>query len=451
MRSPWPLGLILVTSAAAAWLVPRQVFAVGRPDAPALPTTLAGCIDYALKHNPKLAMAHSAARAADAGIDLAKSAGGLHASLSGEVRGTAPTPMVQLPGEAPREVIPALDASLGLAVEVPLDTSHRLRSERHAARAGADAAWARYEQARDQLVFEVVRAFYAVLQADAFGDASAAAVAAAEESWRVAQARIAAGQATDLQAQHAETTLSRAREQSALAESRAADARAALASVLGSPGAPVEALQITFLEPDTTPDPEQSIAQAVAARPELAAALADLRQAAARMAAADAGDRPSWAISGGLRAQRASLIRVPFAATIGLGFTWPFGDNGRADALTDQAAAARDRADAALMDAGDAIELQVQQSILAIADARSRIDAAAMVRVEAEQALADAEAAERRGASLPEATLRARASLAEAVAIERASRYALSVAYAGWARATGTTAEAFLAAGPPAP
>jgi len=135
MRSPWPLGLLLVTSAAAAWLMPRQVRAAGRPDAPAVPATLAGCIDHALEHNPRLAMAHSAARAADAGTDLAKSAGGLHASLSGEVRGTSPTPVVQLPGEEPREVIPALDASLGLAVEVPLDTSHRIRSERQAARA----------------------------------------------------------------------------------------------------------------------------------------------------------------------------------------------------------------------------------------------------------------------------------------------------------------------------
>ncbi|HOS93554.1 MAG TPA: hypothetical protein PLQ54_09600, partial [Armatimonadota bacterium] len=64
-------------------------------------------------------------------------------------------------------------------------------------------------------------------------------------------------------------------------------------------------------------------------------------------------------------------------------------------------------------------------------------------------ALAEAEAAERRGASLPMGTLRARASLAEAVALERASRYALSVAYAAWARSTGATAEVFLTAGPP--
>jgi len=267
----------------------------------------------------------------------------------------------------------------------------------------------------------------------------------------VTQARIAAGQATDLQAQRAETALARAREQLALAESRAAEARAALTHVLGAPGTEVGALQIVFLEPDSTPDPEQSIAQAEAARPELAAALADLRQAAARVRAADAADHPGWALTGGLKAQRASLIRAPFAATIGLGFTWPFGDSGRADALVDQAEAARDRADWAVADTADTVELQVQQSVLAIADARSRIDTAVTVRAEAEQVLADAEAAERRGASLPESTLRARASLAEAVAIERANRYALSVAYAGWARATGTTAEAFLTTGPPAP
>lgn len=449
MRSPWLLGLLLVTFGASAWPPAREAAAAGRPDVPDAPVTLAACIDRALEHSPKLAIAHAAARAADTGVDLARSAGGPHASLSGELRGTTPTPLVQLPGQEPREVIPALDASLGLAIEVPLDVSHRLRSERLAAQAGADAAWARYEQARDQLVFEVVRAYYGVLQADAFQDATSVAVEAAEESRRVTRARVAAGLANDLESQRAETALARAREQLALAESRAAEARAALSTVLGTPGAPVGALQIVFLEPDTTPDPEQSIAQAQAERPELAAALADLRQAASRLRAADAADRPGWALSGGVKAQRASLIRVPFAATIGLGFTWPFGDHGRADALVDQAEASRDGARSAVADAAATIELQVQQSLLAIADARSRIDSAVVVRAEAEQTLADAEAAERRGASLPEATLRARASLAEAVALERASRYALSVAYAAWARATGTTAEAFLAAVPP--
>ncbi|HQK95018.1 MAG TPA: TolC family protein [Armatimonadota bacterium] len=449
MRFHWLWGLLLVTLGASVWPPERLAAAAGRPEVPAAPATLAACIDRALERSPRLALAHAAARAADTGVDLARSAGGLHAALSGEVRGTTPTPLVQIPGQEPREVIPALDASLGLAIEVPLDVGRRLRSERRAAQAGADAAWARYEQARDQLVFEVVRAYYGVLQADAFRDATAAAVDAAEESRRVTRARVAAGMANDLESQRADTALAKAREQLALAESRAAEARAALATVIGMPGAPVGELQIVFLEPDRIPDPEESIARAQAERPELAAALADLRQAASRLRAADAADRPAWALSGGVKAQRASLIRVPFAATIGLGFTWPFGDHGRADALVDQAEASRDGARSAVADTAAAIELQVQQSVLAIADARSRIDSAMMVRTEAEQALAEAEAAERRGASLPMGTLRARASLAEAVALERASRYALSVAYAAWARSTGATAEVFLTAGPP--
>lgn len=431
MLQAWPLALL-------------AAMATAQPEPTAPPLTLEQSIEVALQQNPRLAAAAAELRAAAAGEPLAASATGLHAALNSTVRYQGPVAKIAIPNVPPIAVAPALDPSIGVTFELPLDTSGRLQAGREQAAAATDLAAAQYEQARDQLVYEVIRSFYAVLSAQQAEAAAQTGLTAAEEAARVQRARRAAAQATPLAVQRAENDLTRAEERLSDAGDRRHDAEATFNTALARPTTDAVALEVTFLRPDRVPDPLESIAQAEAARPELAASWAALREAAAALRAAAAANQPSLEITGGALAQRGAFTREPLSGQIALGFSWPFAERGRGEALTHQAEASRDSAQQSVLDTRAAVELQVQQAILAMNDAQLRIDVATDSRLVAERALADTRRARDAGMATRGAVLDAEANLAQAVATERAARYDLSVAYAAWARATGRIAGVFL-------
>jgi len=422
----------------------HPVYAQAEP-ASGTPLTLEQCIDLALAHNPRLAAAAADVRAASAGVDLARSAGGLHASIGGQLAVQGPSPTIDLPGRPSVQVQPTVDPSLGVTFELPIDTSGELDASRDAARAGRDAATARLDQVRDQVVYEVIRAYLAVLQAETMLAPAEQALAATQEGARVEQLRQDEGMATPLDVRHALSALRRADERLSTTRTRRESAMAALRSALGCEIPADATLVPTFLAPDHVPDPLESIAAAEARRPEMSVALAEIRRAAADLRSADAQDRVKLALTGGATAQSPSLITEPLSGRIGLGLSWPLLDHGREDALIGQAEARTDQTESAMAEMRDAIELQVQQSIVAMADADVRMQVCDDLVLEAETAAEDARQALRAGAITKAALLEAEARLADARAAKTLSKLDMSLAYAMYARATGRLTELFLA------
>ncbi len=117
------------------------------------------------------------------------------------------------------------------------------------ARLGAEAAEAMACATRNQLIFEVTRAYYQALQAAAFAEVQADSVKSIEESLRIARERMEAGSAMKTDLLNLETQLAQAREDLIRARNAHALAVAALNTVIGQPVATAENL---------TPPPEES-------------------------------------------------------------------------------------------------------------------------------------------------------------------------------------------------
>lgn len=143
---------------------------------------------------------------------------------------------------------------------------------RHMARFGAEASAQALAAARNQLVYEVTRGYYGVLQAGAFADVQAESVASIEESLRIARARFEAGGAVRTDVLNLETRLAQAHEDLIRARNGLQLAVAALNAGIGDDL--VTADNIERPEPARleAPPPECTNPEAYENRPELHAA-----------------------------------------------------------------------------------------------------------------------------------------------------------------------------------
>ena len=105
---------------------------------------------------------------------------------------------------------------------------------RNMARLGTEAGAQAFAAARNQLVHEVTRGFYGVLQAQAFADVQAEAIRSIEESLRIARERFAAGGAVKTDVLNLETQLAQANEDLIRARNGAQLALAALNAAIGA-------------------------------------------------------------------------------------------------------------------------------------------------------------------------------------------------------------------------
>lgn len=140
------------------------------------------------------------------------------------------------------------------------------------ARFGSQASAEAFAAARNQLVHEVVRGFYGVLQAQAFAGVQAQAVKSIEESLRIARERFGAGSAVKTDVLNLETQLAQANEDHIKARNGAQLALAALNAAIGSDLVAAD----TVSPPDSAaldaPPPECKDPDAFENRPELRAA-----------------------------------------------------------------------------------------------------------------------------------------------------------------------------------
>lgn len=136
---------------------------------------------------------------------------------------------------------------------------------------GVQAREAAHEAARNELIYQITRAYYGVLQAEAFVKVQEEAVASIGESLRVARRRFESGAAVKIDVLNLEVELAANREALIRAQNGARLARAGLNAAIGTE----LVCEATLIAPaEKAPEPPTGVTpeQAVDARPEYRAA-----------------------------------------------------------------------------------------------------------------------------------------------------------------------------------
>ena len=143
---------------------------------------------------------------------------------------------------------------------------------RNMARLGTEAGAQAFAAARNQLVHEVTRCFYGVLQAQAFADVQAEAIRSIEESLRIARERFAAGGAVKTDVLNLETQLAQANEDLIRARNGAQLALAALNAAIGADLVAADTIAAPAEAALAAPPPKCTDELAFENRPEFSAA-----------------------------------------------------------------------------------------------------------------------------------------------------------------------------------
>lgn len=314
---------------------------------------LTALIDKALAANLDIAEAEGRLREARASRDA--TAG--RALPSVNASGSATRQQISANGELPVAEIPGFNRTFSL-FDLGFDASWEIDlwgGTRRAIEAGnrqIEAAGARANDVRLQIVAEVVRS-YAALRAGQQSLASARDDAAAQaQIASLVRQRYQAGEAARFDDSRAET---QARATAATLPGLDADTRAAAYSLALLTGQPPEALAPSLLHPAALPLPPANVAVGLRAdilrrRPDVRAAEADLAAATANIGVETANLFPKFSLTGGIgtQASKPGELFAPGSSRfqIGPSFRWPIFDAGRiraqirgADARAEQAAA----------------------------------------------------------------------------------------------------------------
>jgi outer membrane protein len=227
------------------WITTLAVLAAGAlPAAPAqaVPLTLKDCLEAALSGSPDLQSVEARLQAARAASRQAAAAYYPMVNLSSSWTRTDNPPQAFFMSLNQRQ------ASLQSDFNQPDDTDNlrgsvgvqwrlfdggRRGADRRTAGLGADLAALQFEAARSELIHQVTRGYYTVLQARAFEAVQAEAVRSIEESLRVASERLKAGGAIKTDTLNLEVQLSQAREDLIRARNGIQLAVAALNTAIG--------------------------------------------------------------------------------------------------------------------------------------------------------------------------------------------------------------------------
>ena len=266
------------------------------------PWTLERALDYALVHNPSARLAQHRIAAAQAGMEQADAA--FWPRLQFQSSYTRTDNPMQVFGSILNQraytssldfndVPDVDDLNVRGLVTVPLFAGGRNKAARDTAKANTEAAKQTSEAVRNELGFEVVRAFQTVLKTRQFIRAAEAAVSAFEANLGIAKKRLDGGTLLKSEILDVDVRLAQSREDLVRARNANALAERALRNLLG-----IE--EGEFAVADTAPEVSAPDSGDFTGRPELAAARERERAAQTEVRGARSGYQPRVSAFGSL-------------------------------------------------------------------------------------------------------------------------------------------------------
>lgn len=363
-------------------IVVLAVLIAGTGVAPAGPS-LEECIRVALAESPQAAVAKARADAARAAIRQAESALWPVVSLSGSYARTDNPPqafMMSLNQRTLNMRDPAFDpnnpddtgnARFGIGAKMRLFDFGRRTSDRGAAASAADARTETLAAVRNDLVHEVTRGFYTVLQAQSFVAVQEEQVRSLEESLRVARERMDKGAAVKSDVLSLEVRLAQAQEDLIRARNGVGLSVAALNTAIGRDLVPESGLDAP--PPDSVPDlPPAPAANAARNHPLVRAAglaVVALRRALER---ARADRRPTVSAFGEVNWDSRDFSGPEDSYYAGVVAEWDVFDGFRRSAAVCEARANLAAAEADARGAEAGVRLDQRQAFLQARESRER-------------------------------------------------------------------------------
>ena len=360
--------------------------------------TLEDCIETALKDNPDAQAAAQRVESARAAIREAESAYYPQLTLSGTYARTdnagqamfmalnqrsldmmAPGFDINNPGDTEN-----LRASVGAKMRL-LDGGQR-GLYRDMAKLGTDASKSQKEAILNELIYQVTRGYYGILQAQAFVKVQEETVASLDENLRVANERFKAGSAVQTDVLNLEVKLAQAREDMIRAQNGAQLAIAALNTAIGQdlvPQGPLAEKERT----DLTPPAASLDADALEDRPELRAARLNTRIQENAWKKSKRDYFPTVSAFGSVDYDSDVSSDFEQSYFAGAVAEWEFFTGFRRGASTDSAKANYEAAKAQERKAFNNLKLDLTQAQLAIKEAWERLDVASRSVASAEESL----------------------------------------------------------------
>ncbi|HEY3249090.1 MAG TPA: TolC family protein [bacterium] len=387
MRSKWLQMAVLCASAAIA-LGP----AVSPAAAQAPPVlTVEQAVTTALDKHPSILTATKVVEAAEARVVQAKAGGAISVSIN------ANASVGNLgPGGTPTGTDPKVSHSVSLDGSLPLYDGGILAQQVAQAEAGLQSAQFALTAAKQDVAVAAARAYFQALRAARVVEAREAALRAAQEQVRQAEALVRAGTAARADVLTAQAAAASAEVELIAAQGQVALTQASLRNTMGVPLVQAFALVDPGDPQPVSITPEQAATEAAAARAEVKRAAADVRasEAALRIAEIRAGVLIN--ISAGASVQ---ISPNPGQAgwSLGASASYPVADGGKAKAAVEEAranvAAARSRMDTTTQQ----VQLQAFQSALSVREFVARVRATQAALAAAEEAARAADGRYRAG------------------------------------------------------
>lgn len=378
-------GLLLL-AASASWTAPAP--AELAPER----LTLDRAIQTALEQNQGLKVKREAVQRARAQYSEARAAGRPRVEAQGAYVRTGPIPSITLPGPAgPMKVELGIPRTMTakLSLTQPLDISRLIATGASVASLNQRVSELEMGREGQKVTFAVKKAYFSVLQAEAFRDVAHETLGAVEEHLRVARLHYEAGTVPHLDVLRAEVAVADARQRLVRAENAVSLAKAALNNVMGvDVNQPVEVAPVGEYSPVHL-ELRTLLEQAERSRPELRAM--DLRIEMARRGVhlAKQGRLPGMALTASYDWLQETSEFGPenLSWTVTMGLTLPLFDSGETSAKVAQAQSDVRAAEAAREQLRQGVALEVRQAYLNLQEAQARLQASAKSVEEAREVL----------------------------------------------------------------
>lgn len=342
------------------------------------PWTLEHALDYALAHNPDARIAQQRIAAAQAGIDQANSAYWPQVQVKASYTRTD-NPMMVFGDILAQHAydyasppnfnnLPDMDdANVQGIVTVPLYAGGRISAGREAAKADASAAKLDSAAVRNELGYEVSRAFYTVLKTRDFIRAAETEVHSYQTNLTIAQSRLKGGTLLKSDVLDLEVRLAQSRENLVRARNANQLAERALRNLLGIENG-------DFTVANTAPAVHAPEMEDISHRPELAAAIERERAAKAQLRGAKSGYLPRISAFGSLGYDYGWVMNGNGNNyTAGVMAQWDLWDGFSTRSQTRKAAAGLESTIEQSRKLRLAIDLEYQQARLALDTANERL------------------------------------------------------------------------------